>query len=171
MFTREKGRLHLCLAAILLFLLYILQYGGFFPASGAAPILLLPALIISAMYLGEWRGAFLGLFTGVFMDAVSADSFCFNTVSLFLIGCACGLLIRLLLNNTAISAMILCGGFTFLYISARWIAFYTVRGFDGAQYHFIHYCLPSFFITFLLSIPLYFIIRKMMRIADNHYNR
>lgn len=169
MFTREKGRLHLGVAGILMFLLYLLQYCGFIPSHGAAPVILLPALIICAMFLGEWYGAILGLVTGIFMDAVSVDSLCFNTVSLLLLGCAAGLLIRLLLNNTVLTSILLCGGASLLYVSARWLFFFLIQHPETAAYHYTHYSLPSALITTLLSIPLYFIIRKMMKLVDGHY--
>lgn len=166
MFLQKKSRLHYAVGAVLIFLLYILQYCGFLPIHGASPILVLPALIISSMFLGEWCGAVMGLITGIFVDAVSGDALCFNSVSLLLIGCAAGLIIHLLLNNNLFSSIILNLVFTFLYVNARWIAFYLVRGFDNAKYHYINYSLPSFFITVILSVPLYFIIRKMMKTAD-----
>ena len=169
MFTREKGRLHLLAAGTLMLVLYLLQYCGFLPAHGAAPVLLLPALIICAMFLGEWYGAILGLITGIFIDAVSVDAFCFNTVAMLLLGCAAGLFIHLLLNNTALSALLLCGGCTLVYVSARWVFFFFIQHPENAVYHYTHYSLPSVLITLLLSIPLYFIIRKMMKLVDGHY--
>lgn len=170
MSSHEKGALHYVSAGILIFLLYIIQYCGFFGSYGGAAVLTLPAVIISAMFLGEWGGALIGLVTGIFMDAVSVDSFCFNTVSLFIIGCLSGLIIHYLLNNTAVASMMICTGAIFIYTLARWCIFYLVGNSGGAKYHFIHFSVPSFIITLMLSLPLYFIIRKMMKIADSHYN-
>ena len=167
-FEKKRNIAHFAIFGITLFVFYIIQYGGFMPASrGFTPInLLVPTVIIAGVFLGEWAGAMFGLICGVFMDAVSSDVPCFNTVALMVLGCAAGLMINYMLNNTAISALMLCFGAMLIYETARFFFAHIINGFEGTAPHYFRVSVFSILITTLISLPLYFLIRKLFRIAD-----
>lgn len=155
-------------SGITLFLLYIIQYCGILPRiGGAAPFfLLLPAVVFAGMFMGEWNGAIFGLIAGIFTDAVSSSASGFNTLVFFIIGCVAGLFITYLFNNTAIAAILLTGASAFIYETSKFLIRYIVHGYENAAYHYTRYSLVAFVCTTLIAIPMYFIFKKLMKIAN-----
>ena len=167
-FEKKRNTAHFTIFGVMLLVFYIIQYGGFMPSSrGFTPInLLVPTVIIAGIFLGEWAGAMYGLICGIFMDAVSGDVPCFNTIALIILGCAAGLMINYMLNNTALSALIICAGAMLIYESTRFFFSYVIKGFEGTTSHYFRISVFSVLITTLISLPLYFFIRKLFRMAD-----
>lgn len=164
----HNRRRRLITIGVVAFILFLIQYSGLLPElNHASPFnLLLPIVIFAGMYLGEWGGAVCGLIIGIFADAVSADVTCFNTVIYMIIGCVSGLFITYLFNNTAVAATFLSLIFSFLFETARFIMYYTMTGFETAAYHYTKYSLVSALFTFLLSIPMYFVFKKLMKFSN-----
>lgn len=162
--TKSRTYLHYTALGVLFLLLYLIQYLGLFPAiGGARPLLVVTAVISGAMFLRQWGGAVFGCVAGMFLDAVTSRANCFNTVALLVFGCVVGLLITCFFNNTLGVNFILQAGFLFLYVLLRWFFFYFTAGYDNAGYLFVKYGLGDFVYTLVLSIPLYLLIRRLMR--------
>ncbi len=162
---RQTRALAFC--GVFLFLLFTLQYSGHLPRlHGAVPFnLLLPAVVFAGMFFGPWSGALLGLAAGVFADAISAGATGFNSVAFFLIGCAAGLFIQHLLGNTAVAALLLSAGAALLFETARYLFTYIVIGYANTGFYYVQYSLVSAALTTLLALPIYFLFKKLMKIA------
>lgn len=162
--SKSRTYLHFTALGVLFLILYLLQYAGVFPPiGGVRPLLLVSAVIAAAMFLRQWGGAVFGCAAGLFMDAVTSGASSFNTLVLLLIGCACGLLITCLFNNTLGVGFLLQAGFLALYVLLRWLFFYVLPGYDNAAHILLQYGLGEFFYTLVLSVPLYLLIRRLMR--------
>ena len=162
--TKKHTYLHYTVLGVLFLFLFLLQYAGVFPAiQGARPLLLVAVTITSAMFLRQWAGAAFGAVAGMLMDAVTGGTGCFHTLTLLIFGCAAGLLITCLFNNTLGVSLLLQAGFLLFYVTLRWLFFYLIPGYDNPGYLFVKYGLGDFIYTFVLSIPLYFLIRRLMR--------
>lgn len=162
--SKSRTYLHYTALGLLFLILFLLQYAGAFPPiGGARPILVVSAVIAAAMFLRQWGGAVFGCAAGLFMDAVTSGASSFNTLVLLLIGCACGLLITCLFNNTLGVGFILQAGFLLLYVLLRWLFFYVIPGCDDIGHILVQYGLGEYLYTLVLSIPLYLLIRRLMR--------
>ncbi len=122
----------------------------------AAPQLLISAVVAVGIFYGEWTGFTVGMITGIFADAVAANTVCFNMITFMLIGLITGLLINRYLNLNIFSAMILSLAASFLYHLSFWIIFFVIGGVESAWQYFLFYQLPSIiysavfiFITYL----------------------
>ena len=82
-----------------------------FPAVfGARPLLLIPIVVSIAMFEGPVGGAAAGIAGGLLWDLYADRLFGFSALFLMAICCACGLLVRLLIRNNLLSAMLLFSG-------------------------------------------------------------
>ena len=152
---------------VLLFaVLFILQYSGLSPLrfSGAAPALLLPALVTFSMFYAELPSAMCGLLVGIFADATASVGFCFHTILFFLLGFAVSFLLRYYFNNrlpTALLLGFLTGAATHL---LRWLIFDAAHesGRAGALY-LLRFSLPAILLSEIVLIPLYFLQRRLAR--------
>ncbi len=162
--TKKHSYLHYTVLGVLFLFLFLIQYTGLFPpVYGARPLLLVSATIAAAMFLRQWAGAVFGLVAGMLMDAVVGGAGCFNTVVLLIFGCVSGLLITCLFNNTLGVSFLFQAGLLLLYVTLRWLIYYLLPGYDDAGYLFLKYGLGEFVYTFVLSIPLYLLIRRLLR--------
>ena len=89
----------------------------------------------------------------------------FNSVAFFLIGCAAGLFIQHLLGNTAVAALLLSAGAALLFETARYLFTYIVIGYANTGFYYVQYSLVSAALTTLLALPIYFLFKKLMKIA------
>ncbi len=140
---------------------YFLQYTGLLPTIGglaAAP--LVPLVVLVALQYREWQGALVGLVAGCLMDVMGAGSACFNTLSLFLLGCLAGILVKYYVNNHTLSAVALLVLFSLLYFVAKWLVFYV--GHISAGRLFL-WSLGSAAYTAALGILIYFVLRLIFR--------
>ena len=90
---------------------------------------LIPLTVCIAMYAGPVGGAAAGIAGGFLWDLYSDRLLGFNALLLLAVGCACGLLVRLLLRNNLLSALLLVGGALLFQGLADW--FFTV--FPGSR--------------------------------------
>ncbi len=122
----------------------------------AAPQLLISAVVAIGIFYGEWTGFTIGMITGIFADAVAANTVCFNMITFMLIGLITGLLINRYLNLNIFSAMILSLCASFLYHFAYWFIFFVISKVESSGQYFLLHSLPSIvysalfiFITYL----------------------
>lgn len=74
---------------------------------GARPLLIVPLVVCIAMFVGPIGGASAGIAGGILWDLYADRLLGFNALLLLFIGCACGLLVRLLMRNNLLTAMLL----------------------------------------------------------------
>lgn len=169
--VKSRDYLHYTVLGILFLLMFVLQYtkGALPTVFGARPLLLVSGVICASMFLREWTGAMFGLFAGIFIDSVVTGSICFYAIVLMLVGCASGLTITYYLNNNLGTAMIMNAAGLLLFVTLDWLFFYCIPGQAGAVYYFVRYSLGNWVYTFIVSVPLYLLIRRLLkpRTADN----
>lgn len=162
---KKKKRIVYISYAIVLLIIYLFEYSAnaVSPLGEASISFLIPATIIAGILFKEWAGAFYGLGIGTAIDAVSSDSFIFNTIALFVICCIAGLLIRRLFINNTLSAIILISGGVFCYYISNW-AFCCLFGDNIEAWIYLYkVTIPSAFLTSLAGIPLYLLVRTIYR--------
>ena len=161
---KKKLLIYSVFAAILL-IVFLIQYSPAFPyRPGRAHIsFFLPFVFTCALLFREWAGAFYGLAAGAALDIVSSDTVCFNTIALFVICCLAGLFVnRLFLkNNVAVSVLMIF--MNAVYAVANWLFCVLLNGEPNAAYYFLRITLPSFALTSVVSLPVYFIMRALAR--------
>ena len=141
------------------FLIYIIQYtDGVFSFNSAIPQLMLPIVVCCGMYWDDRIGAIFGFFLGSCVDAVAADTICYNTISLMLIGYVSGLLIEKIINNNFRASLLLVFGFSLIYYFGCW----CMSGFSSGYMSKIYFELV--FNTVIFSIPLYWFMRWIINL-------
>lgn len=162
--TAEAAYLRYILAGVVIFTIFILQYSGLATLSMGrmTAMLVVPAVVFCAMFMGEVGATVLGLIMGIFLDCVMTRAVCFNALFLMAAGCLCSLLGRYVMNRNLWSAMVLSAATGGLYFLLKWLIF-TAFSTEGAATVFWQYVLPSFFYTFVLSLPLYFLFSALLR--------
>lgn len=163
--SKSRNYVHYAVLGLLCLVLFLIQYtDGVLPkVGGASAVILVPVVVFAAMFLREWEGAITGLIIGVLMDITTSGSTCFNAVVLMLIGCSAGLLITYVVNNNLLAALVMSIGFTGFYFIIKWV-FICILGYTDAPFlYLIKHTLPSVVYTFILSIPLYLIMRRLMK--------
>lgn len=136
--------------AIVYLIIYIIQYtDGVFEKNLYFPQLMLPAALFSGMFLGDRVGAIFGFLIGTAVDAVSAETICYNGIFMLLAGFFGGVLVQFVINNNFRSALIVSSALTLLYYFGLWV----INDFDKATLTLCY--IPSYFITVFSSVILY----------------
>lgn len=162
---KRKKRTVYALYAVLMLIVFLIQYSPAFPAPIGAPSvsIFLPVVFSAGILFKEWTGAVYGIIAGAAADIVCADSFCFNTIALFLICCISGLLIsRVFLNNTVSASVVLFADIAAYYIS-KWFVFNLLGGSDESIAFLLKITLPSAGLTFLVGVPIFLLVRWCAR--------
>lgn len=131
---------------------------------GASPLLLVPLTVCIAMYVGPIGGAAAGIASGLLWDLYSDRLLGFNALLLLLLGCACGLLVRLLLRNNLLSALLLVGGALLFQGLADWFFNILLLGRDSPLYVLLYMTLPDLLYSLVLSPLIYALITGMARL-------
>ncbi|MBE6768948.1 MAG: hypothetical protein E7549_08625 [Ruminococcaceae bacterium] len=167
---RLNSRTVECLAygLLILFLgLWQLSPRGWVTILGGRPLLLVPLTAAIAMFSGPVGGAAAGVAAGVLWGLFSKALFGFHALMLMLLGCAVGLLVRLLLRNNALSALLLCGGGTVAYGLVDWLCNCVLPLTDGALLILWRTVLPNVAYTLVLCLPLYGAVRGITKMLKN----
>lgn len=142
---------------LLFILFYIITYTDFIPLKigNAAPQLLISAVVAVGFFYGEWVGFTVGMITGIFADAVAANTVCFNMIAFMLIGFAVGISVNSLINRNILSAFMLSVMSSFLYFFFYWLVFFVFKSTDFSIQYFIYRLLPSLIYSSLFIFPAY----------------
>ncbi len=164
-YPEPQQRRHSLIMGLILAIAFFLQYTFLRPSAGqTCPILfLLPAVVYSGMFLGEWGGAICGVISGIFVDAVSASGQCFHALLFLLLGCIAGLLVHYLLNNTLFTGLLLTFLSTAIYLLLEWVIFYLVPGYGEPGNFLWNHCFQSLFWTTIFSLPFYLFLHRILR--------
>lgn len=153
--------------ALLIILLSVLQNtDGFFPQIfEVRALLLIPAVICTAMFERDIAGMFFGLFAGALWDVFSSGGD-FNALYLMTCGFLCGTLINTIMRNNLVTAAIMSVTAVTVYSLGYWAFHYAFIP-DGAAAHMLlKYYLPGIAYTSAF-IPILFII---IRNIEKHYS-
>lgn len=130
---------------------------------GARPVLVVPLVVCIALYTGPLGGAAAGVAAGLLWDMYSTRLLGFNALLLLVIGCVCGLLVRLLIRNNILSAMLLMTAALVLQGLADWLGNYVILAVEDAGFVLLHTILPNMAYTLVLSPLLYLITRAIAK--------
>ena len=135
---------------------------------GVLPVLMVPLTVCIAMQVGPVGGASAGIAAGILWDLYASSRLLgFNALLLLAIGCASGLLVRLLIRNNLLSALLLiCGALLFQGL-ADWGFNYLLLRQEQPLYVLLHMVLPSLGYTFVLSPLIYALVYGITRILRN----
>lgn len=136
---------------------------------GARPLLLVPVIISIAMFEGPIGGAAAGIAGGLLWDLYADRLFGFSALFLMAIGCACGLLVRLLIRNNLLSAMLLFAGGLLVQGLTDWFFNYVLLMKDDPLFVLVRLMLPDMGYTLVVSPALYgltLLVAKILRKRD-----
>lgn len=134
--------------------------------AGAKPLLLIPVAIAIAMMEGPIGGAAAGIAAGLLWDLYADRLFGFNALILLVLCCASGLLVRLLIRNNLLSAMLLFSGALLIQGVADWFFYYVLWMREEPLYVLLHMTLPDMAYTLVLAPALYgltLLVAKILR--------
>lgn len=120
----------------------------------------IPVIVCISMFQGEIISMCCALVAGFFWDSVSAQSVCFNTVFLCVLAFLVSYAVQKRLRNFLITALILNFAAVFLHVILYWLIYVVIKSSAvGSLAALFRFYLPSFLVTGVISIPIYFFIR------------
>lgn len=127
----------------------------------ASPVLILPLVVYSGMYFGEYGGAVLGFLAGAATDTYSS-TLALNTVVLTVCGFAAGLIISRLFNRNFAAAAVLNVCASVLYFLIKWLFLYAFSD-PSCGFVFTRFTLPSAVYTAVVGVLLFFILNPILK--------
>jgi cell shape-determining protein MreD len=131
---------------------------------GGRPLLLVPLVASVAMFAGPLGGGAAGVAAGLLWDMYSNRLFGFSGLVLLVIGCSVGLLVRLLLRNNVLSALLLTVGATLAWATVDWLCYYLLPMREGMVFLLTQQVLPNAVYTIALCLPIYGLVRLVTKI-------
>lgn len=132
--------------------------------AGGRPLLLVPLTAAIAMFAGPVGGAAAGVGAGLLWGLFANRLFGFDALVLMLLGCAVGLLVRLLVRNNPLSALLLTGGVTLAQALVSWLCCDLLPGRNGALLLLWRTVLPNTVYTLALCLPVYLLVRGVTKL-------
>lgn len=161
--TKERNRNNIILAfqVFVVFCIGIVHYSTLFSLEigTAAPLVIIPFLIIVSYYSGMWRGVTFAFVYGIYMDSVAADTLCFNTLALGIIICICGVLITYFFNRNISAVLLLSLGAAAVYFVLKWLFFFVFAGIENHHHYLFTYAIPSAIYSAVFALPFYYIAK------------
>lgn len=105
----------------------------------------------------------MGLIVGILMDITTSGVTCFNAVVLMLMGCTAGLIVTYLVNNNLLAALVMSFSCSGIYFLLKWVFALILGSTDAPFLYLLKQIIPSIIYTFVVTIPLYLIIRRIMK--------
>ena len=131
---------------------------GAFPTFfGAHAILLIPLVVIIAMFERGFAGMFFGLFAGILCDICTGGADGFYAIIFTVTGFLCGTFITYFMRNNIVTAFVLGASASFICCTLYWLFFVLMRSVDGSGYVYIRYYMVSVLYT-TAFVPLYYLI-------------
>lgn len=130
---------------------------------GARPLLLIPLTVYVAMFEGPVTGGVFGAVAGVLWGIFSQRLLGFDALLLLALGCICGLLVRMLLRNNLLTALLLGTGGTLAVSLIDWFFFTAIWTGSDSLYVLGCLVLPDVLYTVVLGPALYGILYAVIR--------
>ena len=144
---------------LFLLVLFLLQMSpcGLPAVWGVRPYPLVLLVVSAAMFEGPVGGAAMGMAAGLLWDMYSARLYGGRALTLLVIGCACGLLVRLFMRNNLLSALLLMGAAVLLFGLGDWLLVYVLYGKTEPFGVLVRLVLPRIGYTFVFSPLIYYV--------------
>ncbi len=135
---------------------------------GVTPLLVLPLLTAFSIFHSPLASGVTGLLAGIFMDASTTGSYCFNAIVLLCLGAAVSVTSNNLFNKNIFASVVLSlitGG---IYYICQWLIFYTVgKDFADCLMYLLKYAAPSALFSAVFIFPFYFLYKYFHKITSN----
>lgn len=129
----------------------------------ATPLLIIPLLTAFSVFSSLEAATVVGLFSGAMLDSVAAGSYCFNTISLFIMGAVVNLAANNLFNKNMRGVAALTLITAVLYFTAYWLTFYAFGvGIKNSLIYLMSYGFPSAIYSSIFIFPFYFIYKNYL---------
>ena len=123
---------------------------------GAKPLLLLPIIIMIALFEGERVALGFGIFIGVLLDSSFSWNLGFYAITIPILGYILGLISRNIIKNTFPTAMIVSALSIFSIYTLHFLIYYVLSGFIYTLYAYFFHYLPNIFYTLFTCILFYY---------------
>lgn len=134
---------------------------------GATALLVLPLLTAYSLFHSPLRCAIVGLCTGVFMDACTVGSYCFNAITLMVLATLVSVTSNVLFNKNIRSAIVFSLITSGVYHIANWAVFHTFgETFSNSLAFLLRYAAPSALFSAVFIFPFYFLYRYFHKITS-----
>lgn len=153
---------------LLLLAAALIQFTPHFLAiGGAKPMLLLPLVVSTALFTGPAGGAAMGAFAGLIWDIYAGRLMGLYALTLMAVGCACGLIVWLLMRNNVVTATLLSCAAVLLYILISWGLTYVLLRGERPFWVLWAYYLPDALYTALSAPLIYCGVKAVEKIVRN----
>lgn len=128
----------------------------------ATPLLIIPLLSAFSVFSSLEAAAVVGLFSGAMLDSVMSGSYCFNTITLFLLGAVVNLAANNLFNKNMRGVAALTLIMAVLYFLVYWLRFFAfTTNMKNSLIYLMSYGFPSAIYTTAFIFPFYWIYKKI----------
>ena len=133
----------------------------------ATPLIALPLLTAFAVF-GSLRAAcIVGLITGALIDSTAGGTYCFNTISFFVLGVGVYLAANNLFNKNLRAVTALTVIVAVFYYVAYWLTFMAIGvGIENSLIYLLSYGLPSALYSAAFIFPFFFIYRHFNKLQN-----
>ncbi len=136
--------------------------------NGISPLLVLPLLTAFSIFHSPLASAVTGMLAGVFMDASTIGSYCFNAIILLCLGTAISVASNNLFNKNIWSAVVLSLLTSFIYHICQWLVFHFMgKGIADSITYLLGHAMPSALIGALFIFPFYYLYKYFHKISSN----
>ena len=155
---------------ILLFFFVIISGGNDIvdiSIKNATPLLALPLLCGFSIFSSVEAAVVAGLLSGIMLDSVSMNTFCFNAIVFLILGVFVSLASNTLFNKNLKAAAALSLIISSAYFVLYWLCFAAVgTGIRNSLIYLLQYGLPSAVYSSVFIFPFYFIFRYFDKIKN-----
>ncbi|MBQ9945006.1 MAG: hypothetical protein IJO68_00605 [Clostridia bacterium] len=147
---------------LLFFASYVLQFICLPETRFPFPVfILIPLTVAVSMFEHEFQGLFYGLLAGALWDLASPVTDGMITLLLTLAACITGLLSHYSLRCTLLSCLIFTSVISIIFSAVLLLFFVPLTEFEELRHTFLNFYLPGSIITEILTVPVYFLVRKI----------
>jgi rod shape-determining protein MreD len=147
---------------IILLLLFLIEASPerFIHFLGVPPELLLPCVILIAMFEKEKYGAICGLIVGIFIDTQS-KIIGFNALYFMILGFFIGMIMSALIRINIYSVILLIFSGVFLHNVFTYLFFFVLYGNTSFRFAFLSIIIPKTVLSTVLGVAMYFGFKKL----------
>lgn len=147
--------------ALFVFVFFLLQYNvnDILKIGNAFPPLLVILILVCSFFFGEAHGLYLGLISGILMDAVTDGTTCFYAILLTILGFFAGNIATHYFNNNFGAALTLGTIFMGIFFIAKWLFFYVFKALGQGLKYLTAFALPSLIYSLVIFVGMYFLFK------------
>lgn len=152
----------LCLAAVVLLTALLQNTDGLLPSPlGFRAMPLIPAVVCISMFERELPGMFFGVFAGLLWDSAARTGTNLHAILLTVLAFVCGCLITHLMRNNILTALLLGGSATAVFLLFCFFKEFIFSGRIDGAYKLLTFYIPSAVYTVLFLPLLYYIVHRI----------